>query len=143
VTLIIDASVALKWFLIGEPDADRALAIVREGARLIAPDVVVVEVSNAAWKSARLGRIGATQVAAIACGLPRFFDVLVGAAELAPRAVAIADELDHPVYDALYLALAERESTQLITADGRLWAKLQGTSWANLVTNLANHAAKA
>jgi predicted nucleic acid-binding protein len=55
VSLVIDASVALKWFLTNEADADIALAIVRDGELLMAPDIVIAEVCNAAWKSARLG----------------------------------------------------------------------------------------
>ena len=78
---------ALKWFLPDEPGADEALVIVQNEAALIAPDLLIVEVCNAAWRSARLGRIGPDQVGAIADALPHFFDTLVGAANLASRAV--------------------------------------------------------
>jgi predicted nucleic acid-binding protein len=50
VSLVVDASVALKWFLADEPDADRALAIMRDDAALVAPDLLVAEVCNAAWR---------------------------------------------------------------------------------------------
>jgi predicted nucleic acid-binding protein len=139
VTFVIDASVALKWFLSNEPDTNAALAVVRTGGVLIAPDLIIAEVCNAAWKSARLGLMKQTQVDAIALELPRFFELLVGGAILAPRAAAIAAQLDHPVYDALYLALAEREQAQLITADSRLIAKLQGTAWENRALFLARY----
>ena len=62
-TLVVDASVALKWFLPDEPDSEQALAIVRDEASLIAPDIVIAEVCDGAWRSARLGRITAAQVA--------------------------------------------------------------------------------
>jgi predicted nucleic acid-binding protein len=101
VTLVVDASVALKWFLPDEPDAAKALAIVWGGTALIGPDILIAEVCNAAWRSARLGRISQDQVTEIAAILSRFFDALVSAAALAPRAVALAAELDHPVYDCL------------------------------------------
>ena len=55
-SLVVDASVALKWFLTEEPQAAQALAIVQDGAPLIAPDFLVAEVCDAAWRSARLGR---------------------------------------------------------------------------------------
>lgn len=86
-TLIVDASVALKCFLPDGPNAAEALTIARTGTPLIAPDILVAEGCNAAWRSARLGRIGQRQVTEIAVILPRFFDALVGAGELAPRAV--------------------------------------------------------
>jgi predicted nucleic acid-binding protein len=44
VSLVVDASVALKWFLSDEPHADRALAVVQDGIPLIAPDLVIIEV---------------------------------------------------------------------------------------------------
>jgi predicted nucleic acid-binding protein len=128
-TLVVDASVALKWFLSEEPFSAQALAVVRDGALLIAPDLLIAEVCNAAWRSARLGRIHRRQVTEIASVLPRLFHELASTAVLAPRAVAMAAALDHPVYDCLYVALAEARQARLVTADGRLLDKLRQSSW--------------
>jgi len=38
----------------------------------------------------------------------------------------MAQQLAHPVYDCVYLALAERERATLITADERLLGRLEG-----------------
>jgi predicted nucleic acid-binding protein len=135
VTLAVDASVALKWFLPDEP-----LAIIRDGSGLIAPDILVAEVCNGAWRAARLGRIGQDQVDEIAAILPRIFEALIGAASLAPRAVAIAGAIDHPVYDCLYVALAEVRQVPLVTADARLLGKLRSTPWEANSLYLANYA---
>ena len=102
---------------------------------LIAPDLVIAEVCNAAWRAARLGRLSREQVGEIAATLPQFFELLSGTAQLAPRAVAIADEIDHPVYDCLYVALAE---AQLVTADAALLRKLSGTRWHDRAVSLTN-----
>jgi predicted nucleic acid-binding protein len=141
-TFVVDASVALKWFLREEPEADKALAIIRDGAPLIAPDILIAEVCNAAWRLARLARVGPDQVNEIAAILPRFFDQLVGAAALASPAVALAAELDHPVYDCLCVALAEAREVQFITADRRLLGKLQQTRWEAKALSLANYEAR-
>ena len=138
-SLVVDASVALKWFLSEEPLASQALAVVQDGGTLLAPDFLIAEVCNAAWRSARLGRISQAQVGEIAAGLPRFFDALVTAAELAARAVAIAGQLDHPVYDCLYLALAEAEQVGLVTADLRLLDKVRKTAWEAWAINLSEY----
>jgi hypothetical protein len=45
------------------PNASRAVAILQDGATLIAPDFLIAEVCNAAWRSARLGRISQAQPA--------------------------------------------------------------------------------
>ena len=138
-SLVVDASVALKWFLSEELHASQALAVVQDGATLIAPDFLIAEVCNAAWRSARLGRISQAQVDAIAANLPRFFDSLVSVSSLARRAVAIAGQLDHPVYDCLYLALAEAEQAELLTADMRLLSKVQTTTWEQRVVDLTGY----
>jgi predicted nucleic acid-binding protein len=39
---------------------------------------------------------------------------------LLPRAMGLARRLGHPVYDCVYLALAEREDARFVTADQRL-----------------------
>jgi predicted nucleic acid-binding protein len=54
-TLVIDASVALKWF-IDEDGSDRAAALLDGKELLIAPDLIVAEVCNAGWKAVRAGR---------------------------------------------------------------------------------------
>jgi len=45
-------------------------------------------------------------------------------APLLPRAMGVARRLGHPVYDCVYLALAEREHAAFVTADHRLLRRL-------------------
>lgn len=135
-TLVVDASVAVKWYL-AEPESPRARALEGGGDRLIAPDLIMAEVLNAAWKAVRLRQFTETQLHAVAAALPRALDALVGIEVLAKRAVALAHQLDHPIYDCFYVALAEREAATLVTADRRLVARVAGTPWAASVTDLA------
>ena len=138
-SLVVDASVAFKWFLLEEAHTSQAIALLQDGAALIAPDLLVAEVCNAAWRSARLGRISQAQVDEIAARLPQFFDKLASAAGLVQRAVVIGGQLDHPVYDCLYLALAEAEETSLVTADLKLLGKVRATAWEQRTINLSEH----
>jgi predicted nucleic acid-binding protein len=140
VTLVVDASVALKWFLPAEFLGANALAVVKSGSALIAPDILIAEVCNGVWRSARLGRIAQAQLPEVAAILPRFFDSLIDAASLAQRAVAIAVELDHPVYDCLYVALTEARQAMLVSADKRLIEKLRRTRWEASAMYLAAYA---
>jgi predicted nucleic acid-binding protein len=139
VTCIVDASVAFKWFVAGEPHGTEALRLVGHGEALVAPDLLVAEVCNAAWRLLRLRRISRPQFDSIPGRLPRYFVELVGMAALAPRAAAIAVELDHPVYDCFYLALAEARWVPLVTTDARLLAKLAGSPWAANAVHLADY----
>jgi predicted nucleic acid-binding protein len=45
---------------------------------------------------------------------------------LLPRAMELARRIGHPVYDCVYLALAEREQATLVTADLQLVRKSSG-----------------
>jgi predicted nucleic acid-binding protein len=132
---VVDASVAFKW-VVREEGSEAARALVAAGEPLIAPELVLVEVANAAWKGARRGLVAPGQLAVVAERLPDWLDRIHPVRPLLPRAVAIARDLDHPVYDCVYLALAEREAAALVTADLRLLARAAGSPWAGLVREL-------
>ena len=50
-TLVIDASIAIKW-VIEEEGTSQALTL-RRTARLLAPELLVAECANILWKKAR------------------------------------------------------------------------------------------
>jgi predicted nucleic acid-binding protein len=134
-TLVVDASVALKWF-VGEDGSDRAVELLNSGEPLIAPDLVLAEVCNAAWKSLRRREIDRAQFDEVATDVTQVFQRLVPLDRLIRPAAALARELDQPVYDCFYLALAEAENLSLVTADRRLVAALATTSLAARVRPL-------
>lgn len=117
--LVVDANVAIKWF-VQENLHDQARYLLVRDDPLFAPDFLAIELANIAWKKARIGEIGEAQALDIAA-YPRD-----GAAQLVPsefllrQAVSIALALRHPVYDCLYLACAEYVDGVLVTADLRL-----------------------
>jgi predicted nucleic acid-binding protein len=97
-----------------------------------APDLIVVEVGNVAWKKASRGEITNAQARFICESLRRYFAVLHRSEALIDRAIDIALHLGHPIYDCLYLACAERAGVRLVTADQKLLAMLAGTALAPL-----------
>lgn len=130
--LVVDASVALRWF-VDAPGAAVAGAVLEGEDPLLAPDLVVAEVANAAWKLVRGGQITEEHGSRIAGAVASTFSALTSCAKLSSQAFALARQLDHPVYDCLYLALAESEKASLVTADRRLARKLRGTAWSERV----------
>jgi predicted nucleic acid-binding protein len=135
VTLVVDASVAAKWFIeeAGRPQALRLLDMPDRQA----PDLLVVEVASVVWKKVLRGEMSATQARLICASITHCFDALHRADDLIERAVVIAIDLRHPVYDCLYLACAERVGSQVITADRRLLAAIAGTGFASVATPVA------
>lgn len=137
-TLVVDASVALKWYL-GEDGTGSARQLLAGDETLVAPDLVVAEVCNGSWLAYRRGEITATHQSRIAEDVTAVFDRLEEVADHAPRAAAIARELDHPVYDCFYLAVSELLDAPLVTADGRLLARVVNTSFAARTLGLRNY----
>ena len=141
-TIVVDASIALKW-LLPEPDSAMAELVASADHLLIAPTLLIAESCNAIWKRLRRGEVTADHAQVVVARLPKFFDSLVGDAGLAPMAMTIARALDHPVYDCFYLALAEKEASALITADRRLVQRVRATPWEGRVVALDAWAARA
>jgi len=135
VTAVIDASVAARWFLTLDR-SDTAAALLRSGERLIAPDLVIVEATNIAWKARTFGDVSLETVIDFVEKSARLFHELVPAADLKDRALEIALALKHPEYDCFYLALAQQRECKIITADEKLQARCRGTPFARLVKSL-------
>jgi predicted nucleic acid-binding protein len=128
---VVDASVVVDWVA---PDADphgparRFLdKLARAGASVQAPRLLLEEVANALLTGVRRDRWTggeADQAFALLLSLPvalvDYAEDLAGAWELSRR----YDE--HPVFDMVYVALADRLDEQLVTADARLLARLAG-----------------
>ena len=131
-TLIVDASVAAKWFA-RENLHGEALSLLTDGEELRAPDFIVPEVVNIAWKKHLRGEFTKVQADAVAIAVPRYFHALYPSIDLAVRALEMAISLEHPVYDCLYLACAELESTLVVTADTRFFTAAQGSEFATLI----------
>jgi predicted nucleic acid-binding protein len=114
---VIDASVAVKW-VVNEPGSDRASLLAR--ARLEAPELLPIECANILWKKVRIGDLTRKAAAERLQLLLEAPLSITGSGALLESALQVSFELDHPVYDCLYVALALRQGLPLITADARL-----------------------
>jgi predicted nucleic acid-binding protein len=122
---VLDASVAVKWVL---PESDTPLAVAlradfsNQVHELIAPDTFPVEVAHALTRAERRGLLRPPEATV------KLTDVLTTSPNLhtygplLARAVELSSQHRIGVYDCLYIALAEREQCQLVTADQRLLA---------------------
>ena len=125
-SLVLDASVAAKWFLppAGESLTQEAQQLLKRYVdgqlRFIVPDLFWAEFANLLWKSVRQGRWPqASADLAIRAMRERNFPT-VGSFAILPEAFAIASAFGRTVYDSIYVALAVTSKTQLVTADERL-----------------------
>jgi predicted nucleic acid-binding protein len=132
---VLDASVALKWVL---PEADSGIAIrLRDEYNastheLISPDIFTTEIANGLAVAERQGRIKAGEAAVF------FLDILRNAPAIHPtpplliRAIEISLLTRLAVYDCIYVALAEAEKCDLVSADDQLVRKFR-TAFSFLV----------
>ena len=136
-SVCVDASVALR--LITAPVQDPAHALwdewERDSARLLAPLLLQYECTSVLYRYRRQVHLSVEACEAalgVILALP-----LITAADpgLHGLAMAAAARYDLPAaYDAHYVALAERESAQLCTADLRLARRLRdhGVEWVRV-----------
>ena len=133
--LVVDASVAIKW-LVEEEGSEAALAL--KGRDLAAPALLRVEAANVlrtlvARKAAK--RDEALELFVLLQSAP--VTIVDHDDTLEARALRLALDLGHPVYDCVYLALAERMGRVLVTADNRFFEALRATAHASQVVALA------
>ena len=122
--LVIDASVAAKWFLPDEPFSEAALKLLREATvgttNFIVPDLFFSECGNILWKAARRKRLSAEETVAAIQVIEELHPMTVPAAGLLESTMQIARNHDCTFYDSLYLAVAAKQQAVLVTADEKL-----------------------
>ena len=117
---VLDCSVALKWVL-QEADSGRAVRLRNEYLagihELIAPELFTSEVANGLASAERQGRIQAGDAIAFLRDILRTAPLLFPNAPLLTRSIELALAHRRAVYDCVYLALAESEGCEYVTAD--------------------------
>lgn len=129
---VIDASVIAAAFF-REEFEPLASDVLTSGDCLLAPEIIVAEVGNVIGKRFRKGEINAEDADGL---LADFFLIplrITSIEELIRPALPIACENDQTVYDSLYVALAMKHSTTMITADNRFVNALAGGPYEKYV----------
>ena len=133
--LVVDSSVALKWFFT-EPysaDARRVLDGYQNGSlSFLAPDLINAEFGNVVWKRHAFQGLDAADARDVLDAFRVLRFDFVPAESLIEDAFRIALAHRRTVYDSLYVALSMREGCQFVTADEKL-VNAVGTSFPNLV----------
>ena len=117
--VVVDASVAIKWF-VRESDSEDAARLLAADVALHAPALLRLELVNGLWKHWRRKAITADDVDLSVASAERMVAFWHDDAPLTRMAAKLTIELDHPVYDCIYVALARRLTAPLVTADKRL-----------------------
>ncbi len=128
--VVVDSSVVMK-FLREEEDSVAAVALFARFQRGVVdfavPEFLLVEVVNIIWVKWRRKELSKREASDAVTRLVRLSADLVVASigELPDSVFRLSVSLDHPAYDAAYLALAEARGVPFITADRTLFRKIQ------------------
>ena len=131
---VLDASVLVDCVA---PDVKLSSRAVRtlarlsaEGAELVGPRLLLAECSNALLMGIRRGRWTGAAADAAKTQLSTLPVRLADDAQHLDRAWELSRRYDnHPLYDMVYVAIAEAAGIDLITADETLLARLAHLAW--------------
>jgi predicted nucleic acid-binding protein len=116
---VLDASITTLWYA-NEPLSAAASVLLEGEDELHAPDLLFVETANALWKKQLRDEMGAEVVEESLAHLLTVDLVIGKAATLLKSATRLAVAARHPVYDCVYLTLAQEKDAVLATEDKRL-----------------------
>jgi predicted nucleic acid-binding protein len=119
VRLVVDASVVIPCF-VPERFSTAARAWLDAADTLLAPDFLSLECANALWKKVRRKEITLSDASGALEQVVGGFIELRSSLALARGALRLGCDLGHPVYDCAYVALAEAEEAEFLTADREL-----------------------
>jgi predicted nucleic acid-binding protein len=131
---VLDASVVIDAIApdvaASSPSIRTLTRLSKQGAELIGPRLLLTECANALLMGIRKGRWSGA-AADMAFGfLVRMPIKLADDAQNLDRAWELSRRYDnHPIYDMLYVAVAEAAGVVLITADQGLRSRLRHLSW--------------
>ena len=140
-TCVLDASVALKWF-VPEVESEQARLLFRQRMRgdlsIHVPDHFFAEMGNILWKKVRSKELRRRDVPDIVRAIRAIPDEAYLSSDLLPGALDLAHEVKETVYDGLYLALAVALHCELVTADRRLWTRISSGNFRRYVRWVGN-----
>jgi len=131
-SLVVDASVAIKWYL-PEIHAVAAIRCLDDNFSLFIPDLFLAEFGNILWKKCRIGEISHADALTIFSALEKVPLENFRLEALIMPAFELATGLDRPIYDCIYLALAVIEKCKLLTADRKFYDVVSASHYSGNV----------
>jgi predicted nucleic acid-binding protein len=119
-TLVVDASVAIKWFL-PEIHSQEASLVLKSNRELLAPDLIWAEFGSTLRKKVRHKEVTAHEAQGILKDFMRFPLQTFSSKLLLNSAWQLSYESGATIYDSLYLALANNRDCSVVTADKKFY----------------------
>ena len=117
--VVLDTSAAVEVVLQRKFSDKFAQALV-DADLVLSPTLLIAETSNVFWKYQKFAELPFSTCEKLIEQTILLPDEYVNERELNIEAFKLACELNHSVYDALFLVLARRNNAQLLTMDKKL-----------------------
>ena len=127
--IVIDASVALKWYFADEEYGQKALGIldkyVSKEIDILAPSLLEYELINGLLIAKKRGRIKEEKILMAADGFTSLELNLRNISFFYPKVIEYCSQFNSSAYDSSCLALADEERVPFITADRGLYTAVK------------------
>ena len=130
--LVVDSSAVIKWS-VPEVHSAEVLRYLDPDIERDAPELLLAEISNILWNKVGRKELTREEAERITADVGQADVTIHPMGPMFGRALQIALETGRSAYDSMYLALAERLSTRVVTADRRLYNSLQNGPFQTLV----------
>lgn len=121
---VFDANIVVALF-VDLPWSAAARTSFADDIDPIAPAFMLIEAANALWSNVRAEILSGGDAREALRSIPTGFDLRPDDSLVEP-ALLTAISTGHPIYDCLYLVLAEQEGVPLTTADRKLSVVAEG-----------------
>ena len=121
--LVLDTSAAAN-IVLGTADGVRLFGVVEQADWVIAPGLFQSELGNTLWKTVRFGSLSQDVAIELYDDAIALVDEFVADQPLVIQAMTTALQHGHPVYDMIFVVLAQRYGCKLLTTDKKLQALL-------------------
>lgn len=122
--LVLDTSAAAN-IVLGTAVGNQLAAVLEQADLVMAPSLFHSEIGNTLWKSARFGSLTHDAALSLYEDAVALVDEFVPDEPLILQAMTSAIRHGHPVYDLIFITLAQRYGCCLLTTDQKLLALAQ------------------
>ncbi|MGN8224712.1 type II toxin-antitoxin system VapC family toxin [Gracilimonas sp. BCB1] len=125
-SLVIDASVALKW-VINEAQSDEALNLLDQLDSIVCPEIFFIEIDAVLTKRVRMRELTGAEAKKKKGYIRRLPCQLISTNKIEDEAFELSTIFNLSYYDALYLVTSIQYERVLYTADIRFFNAVQNT----------------
>jgi predicted nucleic acid-binding protein len=120
--IVIDTNVVAYALLGATPWAQESTRVLRRAGAILVPDLFRAEFANVLWQTAQAGHIARSTAIDLLDDTESLLTEVVPADQLWIEALSLSMSHAHPVYDTLFVALAQNRGLPLVSYDRRLRA---------------------